>query len=221
MDRSQMLKLMHKLNRIFTVLNKYIYILPLLSLISRMFNKDNKIIKTFNVILKLVLVINIILAGFVILYFTDFVTPINTTYSIYNDLLEPYIEFIKHFWNKLLNYINNLQDVSTASAASSTNNNELADVIRETNSSIKNDVKTGIKEGVRETLDELINEMHKESKFELLKQFSLYSSIIFFGYFLFVLPSNPESITEYNFVNQSLIEVKVLIKDFIRNSLNF
>jgi len=216
-----MLKLMHKLNRIFTVLNKYIYILPLLSLISRMFNKDNKIIKTFNVILKLVLVINIILAGFVILYFTDFVTPINTTYSIYNDLLEPYIEFIKHFWNKLLNYINNLQDVSTASAASSTNNNELADVIRETNSSIKNDVKTGIKEGVRETLDELINEMHKESKFELLKQFSLYSSIIFFGYFLFVLPSNPESITEYNFVNQSLIEVKVLIKDFIRNSLNF
>jgi hypothetical protein len=211
MERSQMLKLMYKLNKIFIYLNKYI--IPIITAIASMFNKDSKILKTIHFILKLVLIINIVLGVGFILYFTDFTTPINNTFSLYYDLLEPYIELIKNLWNKLINYINNLHDVTVTS----TSKNELADVIRETNSSIKTEFKAGIKEGIKETLDELLNEMNNDSKIELFKQISLYSSFIFFGYFLFVLPSNPESITEYNFVNQSLIEVKVFIKDFLIN----
>lgn len=92
-----MLKLMHRLNKIFTIINKYFYILPILSIFTNI--KDNKMFQTINNIIKLLIIINIILGVSVILYFTDFSSSLNTTYSIYVDLLEPYIEIIRNLWN--------------------------------------------------------------------------------------------------------------------------
>jgi len=40
--------------------------------------------------------------------FTDFTTPFNNTYSIYYDLLEPYIEILKALWNKLMTYFHDV-----------------------------------------------------------------------------------------------------------------
>jgi hypothetical protein len=211
MERSQMLKLMYKLNRIFTVLNKYIFILPLISIISKFFTTDIKFLNTIKTLIKALIIIHIVLGGFVILYFTDFVTPLNTTYSIYSDLLEPYIELLKVFWNKLISYFTNLPDPSSVSKS------ELESVVKDSTSQMKIEVKSGIKEGVKEIVDELLAEIDNKPNYfyYLLKQICLYSSLIFFGYFLFVLPSNPESLTEYNFINQSLIEFKLTVKDFI------
>jgi len=63
-------------------------------------------LKKTNNIIKLFIIINLVLGVGLILYFTDFVTPLNNTYSIYYDLLEPYIELIKHFWNKIIEIAN-------------------------------------------------------------------------------------------------------------------
>jgi len=104
MTRSQMLKLMHKLNKVYILLNKYIYVLPLFSLVSTMISKipflrNNKLLKVVNVFIKIFILVNIIIGVSVILYFTDFTTPVNTTFSIYNDLLEPYLEMVRHLWD--------------------------------------------------------------------------------------------------------------------------
>lgn len=47
--------------------------------------------------------------------------------------------------------------------------------------------------------------------------------MIFFAYFLFYLPNasiNPQDLTQYNWLNQSLIEFKITVKDLIINLLS-
>ena len=213
-----MLKLMYKINKIFNTLNKYIYLLPLFTLLSKLFTStNNKTLKIINRIIKIFIIINLVLGVSIILYLTDFSTPINSTYSIYYDLIEPYIELIKQLWTKLINNFNNLPDSTSISK------NELESLIKDTSSQLKSEVKSGIKEGVKEIVDELLNEnqlqseanVPSEANSDLLRQLALYSSVLFFGYFFFVLPSNPEALTEYNWVNQSLIELKFTFKEFI------
>jgi hypothetical protein len=101
-----MMKLMYKLNRIIKLMNNYFYILPILSYITSI--KDNKIFNSINKVLKVIILINIILGISFIILFTDFINPLNVTYSIYSDLLESYIELIKQLWSKLMSYITNL-----------------------------------------------------------------------------------------------------------------
>jgi hypothetical protein len=126
MNRSILLKLAFKFNRIFTLLNKYFFILPILSYITSM--RDTKIFNTLNSIFKLILIINIILGVGLILYFTDFNSSINTTYSIYSDLLEPYIEIIKNLYKSIKDYLNNLVGNATHSESSI---KELESVLKE------------------------------------------------------------------------------------------
>lgn len=212
MTRSQMLKLMHKLNKYYNVFSKYIYIIPLFSVISKIsIFKNNKFIKFINYIIKLIIIVNLVLGVSIILYFTDFTTPLNNTFSLYNDLLEPYIELIKNIWNKLLNYFNTLTDSSSQIKI------EVESLIKDSTSQIKTEVKAGIKEGVKEIVDELLSEIDNKPNYfyYLLKQLSFYSSLLFFGYFFFVLPSNPDTLTEYNWLTQALIEIKINVKDFI------
>ena len=106
MNRSQMLKLMYKFNKLIQLINKYFYILPILSYITSI--KNNKYFNSINNLLKIIIFVNIILGVSIIILFTDFINPINVTYSIYTDLLESYIELIKQLWGKLVNYITNL-----------------------------------------------------------------------------------------------------------------
>jgi hypothetical protein len=216
MDRSQMLKLMYKLNKIFNVLNKYIYILPLFTLLSSLLSnitilKDNKLFIIFKNIIKLLIIINLVLGVGVVLYFTDITTPLNNTYSLYYDLLEPYIELIKGLWNKLITYFHNSQsnslDIKTA---------ELESVLRDSTLQIKNEVKAGIKEGIIEAL----NEMEVDERPNYLKQIALLGSGVFFIYFLIILPGpsiSPEALTEFNWFDQTLIELKIIVKDYFIN----
>lgn len=214
MNRSQMMKLMYKLNNIFTFVNKFIYILPLFSLLGNISSiRKNKLFTTMKNLIKYLLIIQVIIGGFVILYFTDFTTPLNTTYSLYYDLLEPYIEIIKLLWNKVTNYFHNLINASEL-----TPNKELEAIKSELSSQLKNEVKSGMKEAISEALDA----MPDESNTKLYKSLALFGSGFFFLYFFCVLPGttlNPEVLNEYHWINQGLIEIKVNILNFI-SSIN-
>ena len=132
MNRSEMLKLMHKFYKVYNRLQ--IYILPIFSIISIIPSiRNNNLFKTITLILKIFIIINIVLGVSVILYFTDFITPLNTTYSIYNDILEYYIELIRNLWNIIINYFNKLLNLSSSK-------NELESVLKDSISQLKSDV---------------------------------------------------------------------------------
>jgi len=207
-----MLKVMFKVNKIFTVINKYFYILPLISMVTSL--NDNKIFRIIREIIKIIIVVNIVLGVGLIIYFTDIVSPINTTLSIYNDLLEPYIELIKTIWDKIINYFT--PTFKGIESPTSSIKNEVESILKDATSQIKE----GVKEGVKEALDEALSQMHEdEANSDLLKQLALFSSTIFFIYFIFILPGGspitPEDLAQYNWMNQSLIEIKITVKDFI------
>lgn len=181
--------------------------------------KNNKIFVTVNSFIKLIIQINVVLGVSLILYFTDFVSSINNVYSIYYDLLEPYIELIRNVWNQLMNYFHK---VSTPSIKK-----ELESILQESATHIQQEVKEGIKAGMKEALDEVMSDLQaanaKYQSYFLLKKTIIISSILFGFYFVFILPGpsmNPEDFTQYNWLNQSLIELKIYIKEFFINGGN-
>lgn len=123
-------------------------------------------------------------------------------------MFKPYIELLKTFWNDLINFDNVIED----------------SYIKNSGDKIKHQIKLGIKEGVKEALDEVLNDISEaETKNQsdlLLKQIAIYSSLLFFGYLIFILPGSgitPEELVQYNWFNQSLIEIKVNIINFFTN----
>jgi hypothetical protein len=211
-----MLKLMHRINKYFTVLNKYFYILPLLSILSNL--KNNKYFKIVNSFIKLILIMNIVLGVSLIIYFTDLSNPMYNTYSFYYDLIEPYIEMVNHIWNKIINYFNNILSITPGNNSIK---NELESVLRESSSHIKSEVKAGMNEAISEALSKM-QEDEITSNSDLVKQLALFTSTLFGIYFLFILPGSTEGVdlTQYNWFNQSLIEIKTSVKDFVINLFN-
>jgi len=116
MNKSTLLKLAHKINKIIINFNKYLYIwsLPqrgaiILNNISKF--RNNKFVNILYNIIKIFLFISIIFSVSLILAFSDFSTTLNSLPSIYYDLLEPYIEIMKYFYNKFINNINHYIDL--------------------------------------------------------------------------------------------------------------
>jgi hypothetical protein len=207
MDRSNLFKLMYKLNKLIKIINKYLYILPFITMLNNIkIFRDNKFYRVIYQIIKLLLIISIILSSIAILYFTDFTTPINNTYSLYYDLLEPYIELIKHLWNKLLIYIKSILNFPDSTIQSK---NELESFLKDSTSQIKAEVKEGIKEGIREGLADAIDDL--ESNSDVLKPILIVTTGLFIFYIIFALPSEASDINSYNLINQSLINLKINI----------
>jgi hypothetical protein len=219
MNRSTMLKLMHKLNKLLAFFNKYFYILPILSLFSKF--KNNKVFSTINIIIKMLMILNIVIGVAIIMYFTDISTPVNTTFSIYNDLLEPYIEIIKSLWNKVINIFNTLIN-NFNNLEQSQIKKELESVLKDSSESITNNIKGQVKEGMKEAMDEALAEMQEDKiNTDLLKQLALISSGLLFFYLFFILPGTsitPEDLTQYNWVNQLLIEFKINVMNYFNNN---
>lgn len=166
------------------------------------------------------MILNIVMGVAIIVYFTDFITPVNTTFSIYNDLLEPYIEIIKSLWNKLINTFNNLIN-NFNNLEDSQIKKELQSVLNDSSESLTNNIKGQVKEGMKEAIDEALAEMQEDKvNSELLKQLALISSGLLFVYFFFILPGTsitPEDLAQYNWINQSLIEFKINIINYFNN----
>jgi len=109
-------------------------------------------------------------------------------------------------WNDLISFNNSIED----------------SFIKDNTNKIRNQVKDGIKDGIKEALDETLAQMHQEeANSNLLKQIAFYSSVLFLGYFIFILPGSsisPEVLTQYNWLNQSLIEFKINIINLLTNT---
>jgi hypothetical protein len=197
--------------RIITFLNKYLYILSFISFIisTKTQLNENKYFKLIVSIIKYLLIINFILGTSILIYFVDVVTPFNITFSLYNDILKPYIEFLKNIWSNLNNL--SIEDSYLSNIKESNN----------IKNQIKEGMKEGIKEGMKEALDEVLSDMQEAEetkiKSKLYKNIALCSSVIFLGYLFFVLPGSTENLLSYNWINQSLIESKVFVKDLILN----
>lgn len=146
----------------------------------------------------MILFIGIIFSISIIVYFTDFNPGLNI---LQYDLLEPYIEIIKHSYDKLVNYFNSLLDNFKGPQIN-----------------IENEIKSGIKSGIKEALEEVIDELETESKMKsdyLIKQFIIASSVLFSFYLFIYLPSdiNTVDINQYNSLNQLFINLKISIID--------
>ena len=190
----------------FNLLNKHFYILLIISTLSKYTN--TKFYKFISWIVKIFVFANIILGVGYIIYFSYLDSSFSNGLSNYYDL-------IINFWNDSIKFWNDVINISIEdSIASKVKDSNISNQIQES-------VKEGIKSGVKELLDELQeNDMQSQANSDLLKQLALFSSVLFFGYFLFILPGSsmtPEALTEYNWFNQSLIEFKISFKDFIVN----
>jgi hypothetical protein len=193
---------------VFKFINKYLYLLSIISFLASLYStiKQNKFYKILSTVFKLIIIINIIVGTGFILYFTDYADPF--TFSFYYEIFNSYIDFLKNTWNEFMNY--SIED-------------SIIKNIKSTDLDLKNEIKEGVKQGVKEAFDEIITEMSEKNTPDntyLLKQFALASSVLLFSYFFFVLPGasiSPEDLSQYNWMNQSLIEFKITVKNFIVN----
>jgi hypothetical protein len=214
MDRSSLLKLMHKFNKFIIFINKHFYILSFSAWVFKSISllKNNKLIYTFYNLIKILLFVGIVFSVAVIAYFTDLNTPFNNTFSMYYDLLEPYIEIIKQLYNKVIDYFNNIISLTQQSRVGLDKDSILNQL------NIENEIKSGIKSGIKEALEEVVEDMENESKIKsdyLIKNFIIVSSVLFTVYFFIYLPSDATDINQFNSINQLLINLKISVIDLI------
>ena len=209
-NNKTLIKIVKLGSQILTFLRKHYYIIPFLSLLNRIrAHKNYTIIKY---LVRLLIYVNIILGVAIVLYNTSPVNP----FPYYLDFLNPYFDALNNYIDSIKKLINDLININIEES--------IASNIKESNQ-IKGMIKDGIKEGVKEAMDELLTEFKEveASNTELLKQFSLISSVIFFAYFIFYLPGSsisPEELIQYNWLNHSLIELKINLINLLFNPSN-
>jgi hypothetical protein len=225
MNKSTLLKLAHKIKKLFHLINRYFFILPVLAKISRMLSDfnlltDNKkrLFKNIYFLLEIFIIIKILVCFSIVLWMTDFVNPINLTYNLYNDLLGEYINFIVNIYNHLLNLINHYFNVLYESITGSVKDSVIKDQL--SSPSIQEEIKSGVKDGIKQAFKELSDDLDQKTYSiksdyfaDKATQFFIVAGAAFVIYFIFVLPGSTENLVEYNTINQSLINFKVSILD--------
>jgi len=208
-NRGALLKLIMLAKSIFQFLNKHFYIILIISTISKYTN--NKFYKSFTWIIKIFIFANIIFGITYIIYFSVSEHSFVNGIAIYTDLISKYIDNLINLWNDLIKF--NIED----------------SIIKNTSSNSKSgfdlnvQVKEGMRDALKEVIDEALDKIHDEeiqANSNTLKQIALFSSLLFVGYFIFILPGSPispEELTNFNWFNQGLIEFKLTVKDLIIN----
>lgn len=236
MDRSTMLKLMHKINKYYKVFNKYMptNYLSSITIIITIWDriKSTKLTVFLKGLLKILILINIIFGIGLIVYYTDIITPINSAYSVYNHLIEPYLQIIINFYTALaqevINYYNTIIShfklfIRDLFQAESNQMNKSVSQLEESINklSIKEEVKEGIKSGLNDIIQDLKDDLDElDNKSDLFKQIVIFSTVLFGIYFIFILPNNTEAIQDYNWFNTGLINIKLSIIDLFSKPSN-
>jgi len=231
MNKSTMFKLMHKINKYYNLFNKYIpyNYLASISVIISIWDriKSTKLTKFLKGVFKILFFINIIFGIGVIVYYTDIITPINTTYSIYIDLIEPYIQIIIHLYNEVINYYNTIisqfklfiRDLFQGEVISNQVSKSVEESIHKLD--IKDEVKEGIKSGLKEIIQDLKDDLDElDNKSDFFKQIIIFGTLLFGIYFIIILPNNTEAIQDYNWFNTGLINIKLSIIDLFSKPNN-
>jgi hypothetical protein len=127
-----------------------------------------------------------------------------------------YVEIIRNLWNKLITYFNNLFNLETQDSLK----NELKSVLTESTSQIKDELKSGMSAAIEDALDKM-REDDIQAIDNLFIRIGIVSGVVFLSYFIFVLPSDAAiDLTQYNWLNQSLINIKLSIIDLITKPSN-
>lgn len=198
--------------KLFKFLNRHLYILSIISLISK-FRKTNTY-KLVNWIIKIILALNIIFISGLFVTLVDFETPFDTVYNLYMDLLNPYIEIIKAKFNLLLKIINSVDEMSDKPFDMQPY--ELLNKQYRSNPlpPIDNIINNNSLDTVSATQDDI--------SFNYA-DLAFYAGIGFFAYFFLYLPGLNDvpatELSQYNYLNQALIEIKMGAKDVILNLL--
>jgi hypothetical protein len=95
----------------FKFMNKHLYLLSIISFISR--SRKSVYYKIVTLIIKIVLIINLIITSGLFFTVVDLYTPFNTIESFYSDLLGPYIEILKLKYNDLNNIYTSEKSIQT------------------------------------------------------------------------------------------------------------
>jgi len=195
-NRGLLLNLFLLLKRIFHFLNKHFYLVLIISTITKYTN--NSFYKYFTWIIKVFIFLNIIFGVGYIVYFSVLESSFLEGVSSYKELFLNYIDYIVKFWNDLISI-----DIEESFIKKSSNKdiNALKDVLRE-------EVKEGIKDGFKELIDEAMDKMNETDPNKVYKNIAFAGGILFFIYFITVVPINPENLSDYNTFNQILIDFK-------------
>lgn len=226
--------LAHKVNKIIINFNKYLYIWSFIAIILNNISKfrNYKFINLLYNIIKIFLFISIFLSFSIIVYFSDFSSTLNSLPSIYYDLLEPYIEIVKYFYNKLINNINHYIDlISNKTTSVLTSNdrslnietqikNAIKSGIQEGSLNIESEIKSGIKSGIKEALEDVIEDLETESNNKFYRNVIIFFSLAAGVYIYFYLPGSDVDINNFNTINQYLINIKISIMDFFSKPSN-
>jgi hypothetical protein len=173
--------------KIFKFLNKHLYLLSILSFLSKA--RNSVYYKVISYILKLIIVINLVVTSGVFYAALDVQTPLLAVYDFYDKILSPYIDL-------LINKINNVSNINLEDSyvKSFRNNKELisSDL---TNSTVDNT---------------------EPGFLERNKNYIAIAGAVFLLYFIFIIPGSTVDVKDlenYNLINKSLIHVKLAIKN--------
>jgi hypothetical protein len=213
-SRGTLLNIFLFLKKMWEFINKHFYVVLILTTITKYTN--TKFYQSFVWIIKVFVLANIIFGVGYIIYFSVAEHSFILGIQFYQDLITNYFnslfDTLNNFWNDLIHI--DLED--KVINHSSNNKDAIAQIKQELNVSIKQGIREGINEAVNEALDRL-EDIEAESKSNMYKNIAFVGGILFLGYFCFVIPNDasPEVLSQFNWFNQSLIEVKSNILDLI------
>jgi len=205
-------------------LNKHFYIVLIITTISKYTN--NKVYKYIIWVIKILVLVNIIFGITYILYFTISFHSFTLGFSVYQDLITFYLDKFINLWTDLI-YMDVEDKISDFTNKINEINNKykiMGNIQEDLGLQMKQDISVQIKDGVKEALNEVVDEaldkMHADDRMNFYKNIVGGVGILLLGYFIFILPGStisPEDLIQYNWFNQSLIEIKLNIINLFSN----
>jgi hypothetical protein len=209
-NKGPLLNIFLFIKRMFQFINKHFYIILIFSTIANYTN--NKIYKKISWLVKIIILANIIFGVGYIVYFSVLEHSFNYGLAVYRDLISNYLNNIINLWNDLINI--DIED----------------NIINQISNNHKHDlevqIKAGMKEAFKEVIDEAIDKIHEEEMLNnsnVLKNIAFVTGVFFITYFIFALPGStitPQELSQFNWFNQGLIELKLNILSYFINPSN-
>lgn len=196
LKNKRLIKLYRGFVILFKFLNKHLYLLSIITLIKR--SRSTALYKAISLIIKMVVLINLIISSGLFFSFLDLQTPLMNVYSFYDEIIKPFYDYLIEKFNDLIGRFNELKDLDSKDSEPKIDNYYY-------NSKGK--------------FDDVPMLETKSSKWTFsLKDYISFFAFAFLLYFLFGVPGpsiDPTLVSDYNFINKSLIGVKKLLVDVI------
>lgn len=201
-------------------LNKHLHLILIISTIISYTN--NKFYKNIVWFIKLFIFANIIFGVGLIVYFSASEHSFYIGFNIYKDLIYNYLSY---YMNQLIDLWNSLTDLEDSYIKQAINNSSNKIPINQIKEELSLSIKDGVKEGINDAINDILDKIHENdnNKIETYKNIAFISTALMLGYFIFILPGSSislEDLNQYNWINKSLIEIKINIINYFSNPSN-